>query len=134
MHRKIRLEMLDEDLASAVCNSRRHCAIAQTIYRVMQQPIGRVRVMENGVSIAGPDGFRYHYSIPTEAAKLVRDFDNHKEVKPIVFTIHYSHRHRIRPVDDVTKHRVNEARRTRTAALAAAGGKPKAYERGRYGI
>lgn len=134
MNKELRLEMIDEDIASAVCNSRQHCAIAQTIYRQLHQPIGRVRVMEHVVSIAGPDGFRYHYRIPSQAAQLVRGFDNRKPVKPIVFVLRYSDRRRIQAVDEVTKHRVNEARRIRTAALAAVGEKPKTYERGRYGI
>lgn len=134
MNRELRLEMIEQDIASAVCNSRQHCAIAQTIYRVLQQPIGRVRVTENLVSIAGPDGFRYHYRVPMHAAQLVRDFDKGQSVKPITFVLHYSDRRKIAPLDPAKKQYVNEWKRAQAVALAAAGEKRKAYVRGRFGI
>lgn len=134
MPKNLRLVMIEDDIATAVCNSRRHCAIAQTIYRQLKHPIGRVRVMQSGVSIDGTDEYRYHYRTPQPAARLVRDFDDHKPVKPITFVLQYTNRRKIQPVDPERKRQVNEARRARVAALAAAGEKPKTYARGRYGI
>ena len=132
--RKITLRMERADIASAVCNSRQHCAIAQTIYRQLHQPIGRVRVATDGVSIAAPDNFRYLYKVPRNACVLVSKFDAGLPVEPITFTLHYSHRNKITPMPPEIKSRVNKARRDHTAALAAIGQKPKTYTRGRYGI
>lgn len=132
--KKITLRMEMIDITSAVCNSRQHCAIAQTIYRQLRQPIGRVRVTNAGVSMAAPDDYRYQYKVPHKACRLVCDFDAGKSVQPITFTLHYSHRNKITPVDSERKNQINKARRENTAMLAALGQKPKTYPRGRYGI
>ena len=50
--RKIMLRMTEDDVTNAICNSRKYCAIARTIYRQMEVPIGRVRVSQAGASIA----------------------------------------------------------------------------------
>ena len=130
---KIRLQMMQEDIASAICNSRQHCAIAQTLYRELKLPVGRVRVTQSGVSIA-KGRYRHYYRPSHRACRLVRDFDDGKEVHPIVFCLHFSGRSKISPVDEERKMQVNIRRRAATAALLAQGLKPKAYPRGRYGI
>jgi hypothetical protein len=131
---KIRMQMTPDDIASAVCNSRRHCALAQTIYRQLEQPIGRVRVMTSGISIAADDGYRYYYRVPVKACRLVRDFDAGKPVEPITFILLRTNREKITPVPEARKQQVNKARREREAALAELGVKPKTYTHGRYGI
>ena len=50
--RKIMLRMTEDDVTNAICNSRKYCAIARTISRQMEVPIGRVRVSQAGASIA----------------------------------------------------------------------------------
>lgn len=132
MPREITLRMQQIDLDVSVCNSRQYCPIAQTLYRQLNLPIGRVRVTGAGVTIA-KDDYRYYYKVPEAAYRLVRDTDQGKPVKPIVFTLHFSHRNKICPVDPVRKHQINKNRRERTAMLAALGQKPKTYG-GRYGI
>jgi hypothetical protein len=125
--------MRDEDIEGAICRSRQQCAIARTIYRQLDEPVGRVHVMTSGVSVAKGE-YRYYYRVPRIACLLVRNFDDGKEVKPINFALYFTDRRKISPVDDETKNRVNKARREAIAALAAVGKKPKKYLRGRYGI
>lgn len=131
--KKLVLHMEQNDIESAVCNSRQHCAIAQTIYRELKEPVGRVRVSVSGVSIAKQD-YRYYYRVPHQACRLVFDFDAGKEVRPITFTLRFTERRKIQRVPDERKRQVNEARRKRTAALAEMGQRPKTYPKGRYGI
>lgn len=124
--------MIPDDINGAVCNSREDCAIARTINRQIPD-IGRVRVSAAGVSIA-KGGYRHYYKVPHPAARLVRDFDAGRPVKPISFNLLIADRRKIQPIDDARKKQVNEARRTATATLAALGEKPKRYPKGRYGI
>ena len=131
--KKITLHMSMADIETAICRSRQHCAIAQTIYRQLREPIGRVRVTAAGVTIAKLD-HRYYYKSPESAVRLVRDFDEGKPVQPIVFSLHLAHVRPITPVDEEHKNQVNKARRERTAALAALGQKPKTYTKGRYAV
>ena len=130
---KMTLHMQQDDIDSAIICSRQHCAIAQTIYRELKVSIGRVRVTAAGVSIA-KDDHRYLYKQPESAARLVRDFDDHKPVKPIIFSLHLALVRPITPVDPEQKSRINKNRRERDAALAALGQKPKKYARGRYAV
>lgn len=125
--------MIDNDIATAVCNSKQHCAIAQTIYRVLKIPVGRVRVTTAYVSIA-KDEYRHYYMVPHKACRLVSDFDAGMVVQPIIFNLTLAKRRKIEPVDPVKKARTNLLRRDRAAALAAQGLKPKTYPKGRYGI
>lgn len=129
----ILLQMEIEDIEGAICRSRKHCAIAQTIYRQLEIPVGRVRVMTSGVSIVKED-YRYYYKVPTKACRLVRDFDDEKPVDPIKFRLRFTNRSKIQPVDDARKAAVNKARREASAAAIALGEKPKRYSTGRYGI
>jgi hypothetical protein len=129
----IRLRMEQCDIDTAICNSRQHCAIAQTIYRQLNIPIGRVRVTAAGVSIA-QGNHRHHYQHPESAARVVRDMDAHKPVKPIPFSLHRSHIRPITPVDDARKNQINKARREKIASLTALGLKPKTYSKGRYAL
>jgi hypothetical protein len=131
--KQIKLKMQPVDLESAVCNSRSHCAIAQTLYRELALNVGRVRVRTSGVSIA-KDGYRYHYRVPTRACRLIVNFDKGEPVQPIAFTLQYSNRSKIAPVPEDRKAQVNAARQARIEALAELGQKAKTYPKGRYGI
>ena len=132
MPRKITLRMQQIDIDTSICNSRQYCAIAQTIYRQLQLPIGRVRVTGAGVTMA-KDEHRYYYKCPEVAYRLVRKIDQGEKVEPIIFNLRFTHRNKICPIDPARKHQVNQKRRERTAILAAQGLKPKVYA-GRYGI
>ena len=123
--------MISDDIATAVCNSPKYCAIAQTVYRQLDLPIGRVRVTTAGVSIRKGE-YRYYYRVPHRACVLVHDFDEGRSVKPIAFTLTLSDRRKIQSVPDDRRQQVNKARRAREQAMRAVGGKPKVYKR--YGI
>ena len=131
--KEIKLHMAPIDVISAVCNSRSHCAIAQTIYRELGLEVGRVRVMTSGVSIA-KDGYRHYYRVPRKACRLVVDFDAHKDVEPINFSLRFTNRTKIALVPADRREQINAARAARTETLAKLGQKPKVYPKGRYGI
>lgn len=128
----ISLHMIEDDIASAVCKSRRFCAIACTIYRELKTPIGRVRVSGAGASIA-VDEYRHYYKVPHQAARLVRDFDLGKPVSPIPFQLRFAYRRKITPVDPARRAQINKNRREAAAVRAVLGEKAKTYTRGRYG-
>lgn len=129
----IRLEMTQDDIDTAECNSRQNCVIARNLYRQLQLPVGRVRVSTAGVSIA-KNGYRYYYRVPKRACRVVEAFDSGQSVKPIVYQIKFSNRNKIQSVNTTRKAQVNAARQARTATAKAAGIQPKTYPKGRYGI
>lgn len=130
----IRMAMQPADIKEAVCNSRSQCAIALNIYRELDLEVGRVRVSTAGVSIA-KDGYRYYYRVPKRACRLVVDFDAGRDVEPIIYKLRRTNRVKIgERVNPARAAQVNEARKLRTAALAAVGQKPRSYPKGRYGI
>jgi hypothetical protein len=130
---KIKLRMVQSDIDDAISCSKRFCAIARTIYRQLNAPVGRVRVTTAGASILKGD-YRYHYRVPHRACRLVSEFDAGKPVRPIAFSLEFSSRRKVTNISDERRHQINTARRAATAALLATGEKPKRYPRGRYGI
>lgn len=128
----LKMHTSQKDIAGAVCNSRTHCVIACDLYRELKLDVGRVRVSMAGVSIV-KDGYRYYYRVPRKACKMVVAFDQHLEVQPMAYQLHFSNRVKIKPTPPARKARINAARQARTDTLAALGLKPKKYPKGRYG-
>lgn len=132
MPMKIRMHMIQDDIDIAKCNSRTQCALACNIYRELKIPVDRVWINQAGVTLKYM-GWRYHYRTPWKAAKLIKEFDEGKPVKPISYTLEFSSRTKVQILSEEERKRKTDNEQIRRKILRNIGKEPRKLI-GRYGI